>query len=269
MWGEKYERQDIHSLLQMHATRQNFERKIRSETISRKSDDERSILLSPGLWLTPINHDEPSLLHRNALFLENTRGELEVEAEQTRWRVAGHSGGGCARARMYLSGYARVCLKQFYGKGSTTHASLFNVGPARGIRMLHGVFSGSTRWIHADRSSWIACDPWIGWIAFPGHPVLDRRHPVSVNSVFNQFLRAFQIYIYFFLFNCFILFFYSIIDSFLYIFLDVNCDWIFFWKSIRSHFFRFCSFSFSFTFYWWRSHDNFQPVSDSDKINNF
>lgn len=216
MWGEKYERQDIHSLLQMHATRQNFEREIRSETISRKSDDERSILLSPGLWLTPINHDEPSLLHRNALFLENTRGELEVEAEQTRWRVAGHSGGGCARARMYLSGYARVCLKQFYGKGSTTHASLFNVGPARGIRMLHGVFSGSTRWIHADRSSWIACDPWIGWIAFPGHPVLDRRHPVSVNPVFNQFLRVFQICIYFFYL---IVSFYSSISWFFYIYI--------------------------------------------------
>ena len=255
MWGEKYERQDIHSLLQMHATRQNFERKIRSETISRKSDDERSILLSPGLWLTPINHDEPSLLHRNALFLENTRGELEVEAEQTRWRVAGHSGGGCARARMYLSGYARVCLKQFYGKGSTTHASLFNVGPARGIRMLHGVFSGSTRWIHADRSSWIACDPWIGWIAFPGHPVLDRRHPVSVNPVFNQFLRVFQICIYFFYL---IVSFYSSISWFFYIYI--------FGSLIVIGFF---SFSFSFTFYRWRSYNNFQPVSDSDKINNF
>lgn len=43
---------------------------------------------------------------------------------------------------------------------------------------------------------------------------------MSVNPVFNQFLRAFQIYIYFFLFNCFILFFYSIIDSFLYIFFE-------------------------------------------------
>lgn len=91
---------------------------------------------------------------------------------------------------------------------------------------------------------------------------------VSIPSSTNFFVLFKYIYI-FFLFNCFILFFYSIIDSFLYIFLDVNCDWIFFWKSIRSHFFRFCSFSFSFTFYRWRSYNNFQPVSDSDKINNF
>lgn len=164
-----------------------------------------------------------------------------------------YSGGGCARARVYLSGYARVCLKQFYGKGSTTHASLFNVGPARGIRMLHGVFSGSTRWIHADRSSWIACDPWItgGSRSHQAIPFSIGGIPwVSIPSSFQPISSCFlfQYISFIFLFNRFILSFY-----FVYIFLNVNRDCI-----LEKYLFVFLLlFSLFLSFYRWRSYNNF------------
>lgn len=168
-----------------------------------------------------------------------------------------YSGGGCARARVYLSGYARVCLKQFYGKGSTTHASLFNVGPARGIRVLHGVFSGSTRWIHADRSSWIACDPWI-----TGGSRSHQAIPFSIGGIpwvsilSKQFLRVFsyilfQIYIYIFLLFFLSIHFIFLISWFFYIFLNVNRD------CILKKYFSFAFILLFFFFYRWRSYNNF------------
>lgn len=178
-----------------------------------------------------------------------------------------YSGGGCARARVYLSGYARVCLKQFYGKGSTTHASLFNVGPARGIRMLHGVFSGSTRWIHADRSSWIACDPWI-----TGGSRSHQAIPFSIGGIpWVSIPSSFQPISSCFLFQytrIFLLFFYLTVSFYLsiswffflvyvYIFLNVNRDCI-----LEKYLFVFLLllfffFSLSRSFYRWRSYNNF------------
>lgn len=78
----------------------------------------------------------------------------------------------------------------------------------------------------------------------PGHPVLDRRHPVSVNPVFfptNFFVFSFPIHTYIFL-----LFFYLTVSFYLsisYIFFLMLIV-IAFWKSICLYFFFSLSLSF-------------------------